>query len=93
MRDNRPVLIDFGWAISDKYNYLTPPGLGDDGRLPDGGFCDVYAMGKALQKVNDNRYPQFDVVIDMMAEPDASLRITNLDMLELLFTIAAEEEV
>ncbi len=93
MRNNQPVLIDFGWAISDKYNYLTPPGLGDDGRLPDGGFCDVYAMGKALQKINNNRYPQFDVVIDMMAEPDDSLRITNLDMLDLLFTIAAEEVV
>jgi len=89
MRDNRPVLIDFGWAISDKYNYLTPPGLGVDGRLPDGGFCDVYAMGKVLQKVNMHQHPQFDVIIDMMAEPDGALRITNLDMLELLFAIAA----
>ena len=44
-----PVLIDFGWAISAEHPYVTPAGLGDAGRAPEG-FCDAYAMGVASRR-------------------------------------------
>lgn len=88
VRDGKPVLIDFSWAISDALPYFTPPGLGASERPPDGSFCDVYSMGKVLEQVNQRRYPEVDLVIALMAEPDGSLRVTNLNILETLFTSA-----
>jgi serine/threonine protein kinase len=99
VRDGKPVLIDFGWAIADTMPYCTPQGvnphwLGGPERPPDGSFCDVYSMGKVLEKVNRGRWPAFDLVIKLMTEPDATLRVTDLNILELLFnSVAATEEV
>lgn len=83
--DGRPVLIDFGWATSDTNPYFTPQGLGASERVPDGSFCDVYSMGKVFEYVNQHRYPAFDVVIELMSAPDASLRITDPETLKVLF--------
>ena len=47
VRDGRPVLIDFGWAVAPDLPQVTPAGLGDEGRAPEG-FCDVHARGVAL---------------------------------------------
>ena len=94
VRDGKPVLIDFGWAISEEMPYFTPQGLGGVERPPDGSFCDVYSMGKALEAVNRGRWPAFDLVIQLMTEPDANLRVTDLNTLELLFvSLTVTEEV
>ncbi len=77
IREGRPVVIDFGWAVSEAEPYFTPDGLGCDGRPPDGSFCDAYSMGKLLLTVNRHRYEDFDVVFELMCEPDASMRITD----------------
>ncbi|MGD0854886.1 MAG: glycosyltransferase [Dehalococcoidia bacterium] len=90
IRDGKPVLLDFGWAVSEDSPYYSPDGLGDKGRLPDRGFSDIYAMGKLLQAVNKNKYAIFDQVIELMAEPDSSMRITDLVLLELLFKLVHE---
>lgn len=90
VRDGKPVLIDFGWAISDTHPYFTPSHLGDTERPPDGSFCDIYSMGKVLEQVNGHRYPAFDLVIELMTETDASLRITDLAILRTLFNVVAE---
>lgn len=90
VRDDKPVLIDFGWAISEEQPYLTPPLLGGLERPPDGSFCDVYSMGKVLEQVNRHRYPTLDQVIGLMTAPDASLRVTDLKMLKILFALAAD---
>jgi hypothetical protein len=51
-------------------------------------------MGKVLEKVNQRRHPAFDLVVELMTEPDATLRITDLEILEALFkSVAATEEV
>ena len=94
VRDGKPVLIDFGWAISEEMPYFTPQGLGGVERVPDGSFCDVYSMGKVLEAVNRGRWPVFDPVIKLMTEHDADLRVTDVNILELLFaSVAATEEV
>lgn len=93
MRAGKPVLLDFGWAVSEKQPYFTPNGLGASERPPDGSFCDVYSMGKVLERVNRERYPKFADVIKLMTEPDAYLRITDLVLLKLLFAMAFKREV
>ena len=93
MRDGIPVLLDFGWAVSEKQPYHIPSGLGELGRPPDGSFCDVYSMGKVLEQVNQGRYPKFADVIQLMTEPDAYLRITDLTLLKLLFELAYKREL
>lgn len=90
VRDGKPVLIDFGWAVSEAQPYFTPQWLGGSERPPDGSFCDVYSMGKVLEQVNQRRYPEFDLVIELMVEPDAALRVTDLTVLEALFNTVAE---
>jgi serine/threonine protein kinase len=86
IRNKNPILIDFGWAISPDRPYITPPGLGGPERPNAGSFCDVYSMGKVLQQINKQKYHCFDLVIELMAEEDESLRITDLEMLRTLFS-------
>ena len=89
VRNGKPVLMDFGWAVSIRRPYFIPEGLGDSGRPPDGSFCDIYSMGKVFEQINQHQYPAFDGVIEVMIEQDASLRITNPDILMILFASAA----
>jgi predicted RNA methylase len=89
VRNGKPVLMDFGWAVSSRRPYFTPVGLGDSGRPPDGSFCDMYSMGKVFEQTSQHRYPTFDRVIQLMIEQDASLRITDPDVLRILFRSAA----
>ena len=89
IRSEKPVLLDFGWAVSDKSFYFTPHGLGGVERPFDGSFCDIYSMGKIFEQVNQHRYPAFDLVIELMTEPDISLRVTEIKTLKALFTWAA----
>jgi serine/threonine protein kinase len=88
IRDEKPVLLDFGWAISDKRPYFNPDGLGGTERPPDGSFCDIYSMGKVFEQINQHRYPAFDLVIELMTETDTPLRITEIKTLKTLFTWA-----
>jgi SAM-dependent methyltransferase len=90
VRNGRPVLLDFGWAVSDTSPYFAPEGLGNLGRPPDGSFCDVYSMGRVFDGINERRYPAFSRVIELMTEPDPSLRITDPGILKILFASAVE---
>jgi uncharacterized coiled-coil protein SlyX len=87
VRNGRPVLFDFGWAVSDEKPYVTPPLLGGAERPPDGVFCDVYSMGRVLEGLNQHRYPEVDLVLELMTEPDASLRIADLDVLQAILNV------
>jgi len=89
VRKGKPILMDFGWAISGNRPYSTPAGLGDSGRPSDGSFCDAYSMGKVLEEVNQHRYQEFDSALELMTEPEAHFRITNLKILKVLFASAA----
>ena len=88
MQDGKPVLRDFGWAISEHDTYFSPLGLGGYERSPDALFSDVYSMGKILEYVNRQHYRPFDWVISLMTMEDASLRITDLVVLRTLFDTA-----
>ncbi len=90
MRDGKPVLIDFGWAVSNNSRIFSPPDLGDTGRPPDRGFCDVYSMGKVFELLNNHKYHALDLVIALMTEPDADLRITTIGVLRQLFLSGAK---
>ena len=88
VKDHGPILLDFGWAISEQEVYFSPLGLGGYERPPDGCFSDVYSMGKIFEYVNRQHYRTFDQVISLMKMKDASLRITDLIVLKTLFNTA-----
>lgn len=90
VRDGKPVLIDFGWAISEQSPYCTPSGLGCDGRPRDGVFCDVYSMGKVLAEINGHRHLELDKLTEFMVEEEPSLRIRDLQILRTLLALLAE---
>ena len=76
VRDGHPVLIDFGWSSAPYAPGFDLWALGDEGRPPDGSFCDVYAMGKvfaACAPVND---PLFSPLISAMTAAVPARRIT-----------------
>ena len=75
VRDGGPVLIDFGWAVSPEHPHVTPAGLGDAGRAPEG-FCDTYAMGVALTPVFAH-HPELLHVLAAMTRPAAADRVTD----------------
>lgn len=51
VRKGLPVLLDFAWAEREGEPWLTPEGLGAEGRPPGGGFSDAYSMGALLQRI------------------------------------------
>jgi GT2 family glycosyltransferase len=79
VRHGRPVLIDFGWAVAPDLPHVTPAGLGDSGRAPEG-FCDTYAMGVALAGLCGD-IPELAYVIEAMTRPDIADRATDPDVL------------
>jgi len=88
VQGNKPVLLDFGWAISEQESYFSPSGLGGYEHAPDGSFSDVYSIGRILEYVNRQHYRAFDQVISLMTNKDAAMRITDLAVLKTLFHIA-----
>jgi len=84
VKDGQPVLLDFGWAVSEARPMFVPPGLGDDGRPPDGSFCDVYSMGKLFLWLLDGRDSRLADVGRLMVEGDPRLRLVDLDVLKTL---------
>lgn len=88
VKDGKPVLNDFGWAVTEQEPYFSPVGLGRYERSPDGGFSDIYSMGKILEYVNRQHYRTFDRVISLMTTNDGSMRITDLITLKKLFNVA-----
>jgi glycosyltransferase involved in cell wall biosynthesis len=92
VRDGKPVLLDFAWAVSEEAPYFSPAGLGGYERPPDGLFSDVYSMGKILEYINRRQHLAFDRVISLMTNKHESLRITDLSVLKSLFQIALENQ-
>jgi tRNA A-37 threonylcarbamoyl transferase component Bud32/glycosyltransferase involved in cell wall biosynthesis len=88
VENGKPVLLDFGWAVSKKEPYFAPSGLGGYERSPDGDFSDIYSMGKIFEYVNRQHYRAFDQVISLITKKDASMRISDLDVLKTLFNTA-----
>jgi len=91
VKDGRPTLLDFSWAISEQEPYFSPSGLGGYERPPDGHFSDVYSTGKILEYVNRQHHRAFDWVISLMVEKDEWMRITDLMVLKALFKTALEK--
>jgi serine/threonine protein kinase len=87
---NKPLLLDFSWAISEQEPYFSPTGLGGYERSPDGQISDVYSMGKILEYVNRQHYDAFDRVISLMTSKEARMRIMDLMVLKILFKSALE---
>lgn len=66
---------------------MTPAGLGDAGRAPEG-FCDAYAMGVALTPVFA-RHPELLHVLAAMTRPSAAERVTDPTALTALVDAGA----
>jgi len=92
VRDGHPVLLDFGWGIHEGEEYLTPDGLGGTERPPMREFCDVYSMGKTLERAMGHRFPALDRVFEVMAEPHATLRVCDLSLLRAALAMAGAGE-
>ncbi|MBI5966098.1 MAG: glycosyltransferase [Chloroflexi bacterium] len=88
VRNGRPILLDFEWAVSRQEPFFTPSGLGGQGRPPEGAFSDVYSMGLIFKYVNRQRYQEFDRVISLMMAKDPSMRIGDVNILKVLFNTA-----
>jgi glycosyltransferase involved in cell wall biosynthesis len=85
LQGDKPLLLDFGWAISEQETYFSPAGVGGYERPPDGQFSDVYSMGKVFEYVNRQHYRAFDWIISLMTTKDARMRIADLIALKTLF--------
>jgi 2-polyprenyl-3-methyl-5-hydroxy-6-metoxy-1,4-benzoquinol methylase len=72
-----PVLIDFGWAETGDEPFITPEGLGMDGRPPDKSFCDVFSMGRLLEEAMPKHSLLFTPLIAAMIQPRREERVTN----------------
>lgn len=95
VQNGRPVLLDLGWAVTEQEAFFAPAGLGGPERPRDGGFSDIYSMGRILEYVNQHRYQIFDWMISLMTAEDPSMRVTDLKILKILFANAlaiAEQE-
>jgi polysaccharide pyruvyl transferase CsaB len=88
IRDGKPVLSSMTWAVDADGSSFDPFGLGGSERPTDGGFSDVYSMGKILEFVGQRRHPAFDWVIGLMTARESSMRVTELSALRLLFDLA-----
>jgi hypothetical protein len=73
VRGDTPVLIDFGWAVAPDLPHVTPGGLGDAGRAPEG-FCDTYALGMTLKEL---AVPRLAPLVEAMTRPDPKQRVTG----------------
>jgi O-antigen biosynthesis protein len=82
VRNGLPVLIDFGWAEKLDEPYITPEGLGNEGRVPDGPYCDVYAMGKLFERIIPKGVKYFHPLKKNMAEKETIKRNTNINQLK-----------
>jgi len=94
VRDGRPVLIDFGWAVHEDLQFppaveaALAPVLGGDGRPPDGSYCDVHAMGVMLQPLSE-LVPALEPLVGAMTAP-AERRVTDPARLAELIPTATE---
>ncbi|HWD18472.1 MAG TPA: glycosyltransferase, partial [Verrucomicrobiae bacterium] len=83
-RDGRPVLIDFGWAISAAMPFWTPQGLGRSGCPDDGNYCDVFAMGKIFEFLAGPGNVMFNPLVAVMTAQERAERITSIPALKNL---------
>ncbi len=93
VRDNLPVLLDFGWAISEEHPYFTPPGLGAEFVSSDRHYCDTFSMGMVLTQLNNDRYPEVTDWLRLMTTTDRQDRITDIRVLRKLFSAYVEKNL
>lgn len=90
VQGSKPVLLDFGWAVSEQESYFSPSGLGGYERPPDGRFSDVYSMGRVFAYANRKHAPAFDWVISLMTAQEMAMRIADPGILKTLFNTALQ---
>ena len=87
IRNEKPVLLDFGWATSRSYQIFTPNLLGGRERPPDGNHCDIYSMGKIIEQVNLNTYYIVNWFVSLMISSDPYLRFTDIQKLNSIWVL------
>jgi hypothetical protein len=84
IRNDKPVLIDFGWAISKGVPYGNPDALFLHITDNDGVHFDTYMMGKVFEFVNAGRYDEITLLTELMCNNRSSLRLTDLGCIRAL---------
>ena len=90
VKDNLPILIDFGWAVSPDHPYFTPPGLGAEYAPKDHQLSDVYSMGMVINYVNQDQYPEVTAWLKLLTGEDPQNRIDFIPALKRLFYLTVE---
>lgn len=85
VRDDLPVLIDFGWAITTLNQVFTPEDLGQENRPPDNLFCDSYSIGFVIAYLNNDQYNEIADLTKLLTTPDDQYRITDINILREIF--------
>jgi tRNA A-37 threonylcarbamoyl transferase component Bud32 len=76
--NDKPVLLDFGWAISKDIQYDNPEPLFVHDADNDGVHFDTYMMGKVIESVNSVRHEEVALLAELMCNDRSSLRLTDL---------------
>jgi serine/threonine protein kinase len=84
--DGHPVLIDFSWAIAPDMPCFDPRGLGNDGRPPDGSFCDVFSMGKVFAACAPKNDLLFTPLIAAMTKTNSQRRVKSVPALHSMLS-------
>jgi hypothetical protein len=80
VRDQKPVLIDFGWAISPEHPYYTPAPFQNQPPT-----CDWIGMAKVIDAANRERYPQLRPVLNAMSQTNPVMLVPSLASLRQMF--------
>jgi serine/threonine protein kinase len=80
VREQKPVLIDFGWAVSPEHPYYTP---GPFQNQPPA--CDLIGMARVIEAVNRHRHPQVGAVISAMSQTNPLTPPPSLAALRKMF--------
>lgn len=83
VRDGRPVLTDFEWAI----NLAESNGMELGGAASEG---DIRAIGEILEGINRHEFPLIELVLALMTEPECCLRVCDLDKLGRFLKAASD---
>ncbi len=86
-----PVLIDFGWAETERDPYLNPGGIGGLERIPSGPTCDTYSMGRVFEQIIPENSKLFAPLLQVMLNPELARKAEAPGLEHLLNSLELPE--
>jgi hypothetical protein len=92
MRDGRPVLLDFGWAISLDTSYDNPEPLFAAVPDHDGVHTDTVKMGLVIEAVNAGAFREISLLSELMCHARSALRLTDLAAIRSILLLLQDSQ-